>query len=175
MDDVTSSDCGPPDTTTSSQRGVIHLVDCVCMLPQYAKRDPPVFHKFAVFSEFDGDAVIEKVAKCNNCGVMHRVTDICRSVIVYGHDNVRGALTIDDLAVSMPRDVADVLRANDCDLATWEHAKFNIDNRLWGSYTVISSEEVDGHRVGKALAFLDEAKIRIIPFDELVEISRAPT
>ena len=45
--------------------------------------DNPLFHKFTVFSEFDSEGeIIPKIAKCNNCGVIHKVIDFCRSEII---------------------------------------------------------------------------------------------
>ena len=165
----------PPLTATlrvdEDVRGLIHLIDCVCILPQYANREVPIFHRFAVFSELRDDVVVEKIAKCNNCGVMHRVIDVCRSDIIYGHDDVRGALNIKDIAMSLPKHIVDVLETNNCSIATWEHVKFNLEHQRWGSYVVITSEEVDGHRSGKALAFIDETRINVIPFDELINLA----
>ena len=63
-------------------QGFKHLVQCHCILPQYRKMKDPVFHKFVVFSTIDKkDNVEPKNVQCNNCGVIHKVFDICKSEI----------------------------------------------------------------------------------------------
>ena len=42
--------------------GVKHLIECHCILPQFKKKQPPIYHKFTVYSKFNSDTgnVIEK-------------------------------------------------------------------------------------------------------------------
>ena len=64
-----------------------HVVECKCILPQYRTADPPVFHKFLVFSEILEDGSFkDSYAQCNNCGVIHRVIEVSRSRILKKED-----------------------------------------------------------------------------------------
>jgi hypothetical protein len=61
-------------------KGVKHLVRCRCILPQFKDKPNPPAHQFAVFSVLDDQDVLKVgFAQCNNCGIVHKVTDICLS------------------------------------------------------------------------------------------------
>ena len=65
--------------------GQKHLIKCRCVLPQFKKLDNPPVHKFVVFSALNEEGnVVTKYAQCNNCGVIHKVTDLCTSEIIPG-------------------------------------------------------------------------------------------
>jgi len=149
----------------SKSKGIKHLVECHCVLPQYRDAKVPIYHKFTVFSVLDeSDTVIPKFAECNNCGVAHKVYDILKSEIVMGRDEVTSCMSIDDIKLMMSSDVANVLDAYHADIATWEHALFIQQNSVWGSIIILSKEEIQGEIQGKALVFVDRGQIRIEPF-----------
>jgi DNA-directed RNA polymerase subunit F len=142
--------------------GTKHLVECHCVLPQYRHKKETVFHKFVVFSEIDeNDNVISKFAQCNNCGVIHKVVDICKSEIIHGIDESVSLMTINDIKPSISKDVVSILETYSCDFATWENVKFIYDNSLWGSVVTISRDEIDNNVQLKVLTIKDENKINI--------------
>ena len=142
--------------------GVKHLVQCHCILPQYKNRKDPVFHKFLVFSIVDdNDKVLEKVAQCNNCGVLHRVFDLCKSEVIRGKDESASLISINDLKFSLPKDITSVLVSYDCDLPTWENVKFIFDYKLWNSSVVLSKEDIDDIAQIKLLTILSENRVNI--------------
>jgi hypothetical protein len=144
-------------------RGVKHLVQCHCMLPQYKNRQNPIFHKFVVFSVLDdNDEVIHKVSQCNNCGVLHNIVDLCRSEIVRGGvDESSSLITLDDIRHSLPRDITSVLDSYKCDLPTWEEVKFIYDNEYWGDIVVISKEDIEDVTQIKLMKIISESRINI--------------
>lgn len=165
-----ASDQGPQQPAETKRQGIRHLIDCTCILPQYLKRNPPVFHKFTVFSELDNDSnVIEKYAQCTNCGTIHRITDICKSEIYHGRDTSVSVMTVNELSYSLPTHIVNLLQEYKSDVSIWENAKFIIDNAYWGDYIVLSSEEIDGKRSGKFVVFMSETRIAIQPFNEASE------
>ena len=92
------------------KRGVKHLVQCHCILPQYRKQKDPTFHKFPVFSVIDeSDTAVVKYAECNNCGAAHKVYDVCKSEIVTGKDEVRSSPRVEDFKFSLPNDLYELL------------------------------------------------------------------
>lgn len=122
-------------------RGVKHLIQCHCVLPQYRTRKEPFFHKFAVFSMIeDDDTVLPKFAQCNNCQVIHKVVDLCKSEIVPGVDESSAILTIDDIKSSIPEKFCKVMNNYQCDQASWEHLRFILENQSWGEGIIISRE-----------------------------------
>ena len=142
--------------------GVKHLIQCHCILPQYKKRREPVFHKFVAFSVVDDtDSFITKFAKCNNCGVIHKIVDACKSEIVHNVEDVSSILTIVDIKSSLTPDLISILEAHDCDISTWEHVKFIYENERWGDYTVLSRDKIDESSQIKILSIIDENKIKI--------------
>ena len=145
--------------------GIKHLIECHCVLPQYRRRDDPVFHKFIVFSIIDdSDTVVPKYAQCNNCEVVHKITDLCRSEVLGGRDELRSVITIDDLKIMIPEDITRVLESYDCDLPTWENIQFILQNKKWGSSVIVSREDLEDERHGKMLTLVGPNKSKIEPF-----------
>ncbi len=143
-------------------KGVKHLIQCHCILPQYKNSPEPIFHKFVVFSEIDEeDNFVTKLAQCNNCGVIHKVVDACKSEIVRGMEESSAILTIPEIKKSLTLDLCSILETYKCDIATWENVKFIYDNSLWGNNVVISKDEVDEITQIKVLKIIDENKIKI--------------
>ena len=146
-------------------QGIKHLIECHCILPQYRKRKDAVFHKFIVFSVIvDNDKVVEKIAKCNNCAALHRITEICKSEIVIGKEDVNCVSSIDDIKTCVPNDLCDVLESYDVDLPTWEHAQFILENRLWGDKLVLTKEEIDSKIYGKILTVKNRNSYKVESF-----------
>ena len=77
--------------------GVRHLIECHCILPQFRNRQTPVYHKFIVFSTVDDDKVNKKLVQCNNCGILHKVVDLCKSEIAHGMEEGASLRTIEDI------------------------------------------------------------------------------
>ena len=139
-----------------------HLVTCRCILPQYKKSGN--LHRFVVFSTIENDIVIEKFTRCNNCNVVHRVYDICKSEII-NTDEFRGLITIDDIKLNLNnKNLSDILDKYNCDIATWENVKFIIDNNLWGNFVTLTNESADGFNVGKYLVIISETLFKIESF-----------
>lgn len=147
-------------------KGQKHLVQCRCYLPQFRKLPDPPFHQFPVFSIIDDNDIVRvKFAQCPNCGAVHKVIDITRSEIINGRNDLQSVVTISEIKVSLTESLAEILETNDCDVATWEHAKFIIDNSLWGSQIVIKSESIDGMRHGKYVRILGERLFKVDEFN----------
>ena len=113
-----------------------HFIECRCVLPQFQDSNNIVFHQFVVFSTCDVNDIIdgdieaeptidfhETVVACQNCNLLHRVTNFCKSIIINEDDN-SVAVNVDDVKVGMPDDLISVLESYSCDLATYEEAKF---------------------------------------------------
>lgn len=131
--------------------GQKHLVQCQCILPQYRKAARPIFHKFMVFSVLSEGVVEPKYVQCNNCGIVHKVYDLCKSEIVTGRDELRSVSSKEELALGVPPDLRGLLDTYGCDLPIWEHIKFILDEGLWGEQVVLTRETVNGEVTGKIL------------------------
>ena len=131
--------------------GQKHLVQCQCILPQFRKLKTPIFHKFTVFSVLNNDVVDPKYVQCNNCGIVHKVYDLCKSEIVSGKDELRSVSSKKEVGLSIPKDLQDLLETYGCDLPTWEHIKFALDEQRWGEKVILSRETVGDETTGKIL------------------------
>lgn len=162
---------GPVDGCEDTKRTCItHLVECTCILPQYINHEKPVFHKFPVFSIIDNDVVVEKYAQCTFCGVIHHVTDICRSEIVYGKEDSNNVLTKDDIALTLPEKLVKLLNDYDCGVHTWEHVQFILNEKRWGEHVILTRDVIDGRLSGKFLTIFGEDKYGLSTYDEHVDI-----
>lgn len=141
--------------------GIKHLIDCHCVLPQFRNADPPVYHKFVVFSVIEDDTIEPKFVQCNNCSVVHKIVDICRSEVVAGLDFSNAITTLDEIKPGLPGEIASILDKNRCDLATWENVLFNLDHRPEGFEVPIAKEENLGLTQVKILVVNDKGRVRL--------------
>jgi hypothetical protein len=126
-------------------------------------KNPPLFHSFVVFSILDDEEnVQEKFAQCNNCGIIHRVYDICKSELTKKESH--GAIqTIADISLSLPTELNSILTTYKCDISIWEHVQFIYLFGKWGESAVVSKEIEDGKVNGKRLIIEGSTKFRIEP------------
>lgn len=146
-------------------KGVKHLIECHCVLPQYRDKPEPIYHQFIVFSAIDDeDNVIPKLAQCNNCGVVHRVTDVSVSEIFLGDDSDAAVMSLEDIRASIPDSIARVLDSYKADVATWEEVAFILEHQCWDLRVNLSSEN-DGDEIrGKCLRFTGPSTFKIEPY-----------
>lgn len=143
--------------------GIKHLVTCRCVLPQFKRAPSPPQHQFVVFSILDDDVVRAKFVQCNNCGIVHKVTDVCRSEVV-ARESMGSLVTIDDVRSCLPIDLVRILEASQAELSTWENAQFIIDNQQWGSFIVLATDEEAGLRQGKYVRILGANMFKVDSF-----------
>lgn len=126
-------------------------------------KNPPLFHSFVVFSILDDDSnVLEKFAQCNNCGIVHRVYDICKSELTKKEAHIT-IQSIDDISLSLPSDLTSILVSYKCDVSVWEQVQFIYENERWGEFSIVARENEDGTVSGKRLVIEGPTKFRIEP------------
>ena len=147
-------------------RGHKHLIKCRCVLPQFKGRTDAVPHQFVVFSTLDdNDVPIKKYCQCNNCGVIHKVTDVCKSEIMSGKESMSSMVNISDIKPSLPQNLIDILERSGSDLPTWEHAQFVIENKRWGDVVVLAQEEESGIKQIKYVRIMSETFFKVENFN----------
>jgi hypothetical protein len=145
-----------------SLRGQKHLITCRCVLQQFKSQQNPPFHQFIVFSVIDEetDEVQVKLSQCNNCGIVHKVVDICKSEIL-SKDSINSLTTTDDIKINLPEKLLSVLERYELSLPAWEHINFIIENELWGDSEVLSCDNIDGIAQGKYITFYGKNLFKI--------------
>ena len=141
--------------------GIKHLVKCSCVLPQF--KNELLQHQFVVFSIIEDDVVKIKYAQCNNCGIIHKVIDLCKSEITKSEHST-ALVDLDDIKISLPKNLVIILEKYDVDLPTWEQVKFYFDNKLWGNFIILVSENLDNIIQGKYLVILNENTFNVKSF-----------
>jgi len=146
--------------------GTKHLIECMCILPQLKGKPNQVFHKFVVFSVIDDEGKVQQAhAQCNNCGAVHKITDVCKSEIMIGKDELRSMITEKDIKLTLPTSLSNVLESYSCDLATWQLVQFAFHNQKWGTWTTLVREELEGGTSGKILRIDGPTNFRVEPFN----------
>jgi len=149
--------------------GQKHLVKCRCVLPQFKKMQNPPAHQFIVFSKIDDQGeVVTKYAQCNNCGIIHRVVDICKSEIQAGKENMNSIVKVEDLRHSIHTNFCAILDTNNADLATWEAVQFIVENKQWGGFVVLTTDTEGDEIHGKYLRILGETLCKVESFTRTV-------
>jgi hypothetical protein len=134
-------------------------------LPQYRNNDNVVYHKFVAFSVLDkSQTVVPQFVQCNNCGVIHKIYDLCKSEILSGKDELRSVQTTDDFKYSVPKDVREILETYNCDTPDWAHAAYIIEHKQWGEIIVLSKDDLGDEIQGKRLVFVDHDRYKIENF-----------
>lgn len=141
--------------------GQKHLIKCRCVLPQMKKLSTPVQHQFLVFSEIEKGTVKPKYSQCNNCGVIHKVTDICVSEIMNGKEAMNSIVTIDDIRSSMSQKLCAILDRHNCDLPTWEHAQYTIENKRWGDMIILATDVEGDDKIIKYVRIISEGIFKV--------------
>lgn len=150
--------------------GMKHLIQCHCILPHLRNKKETIFHSFVAFSILDDEGnVIPKDAICNNCGVVHRIVDLCKSEIT-SKEKSSSIISIDDIKLMIPSDLSNILTNYNCDIATWEQAYFIYSNKKWKSKIVIAKESDDSTIKGKILTIVNSKKFLIETFETNVDI-----
>ena len=152
--------------------GQKHLVKCRCILSQFKKQDSPPFHQFVVFSGVDDEGnVVQKYSQCNNCGVIHRIVDICTSQIVDGKEHMNSLVTIDDIRCSIHANLASILDKNNCDIPTWEACQYILENKQWGQHVVLTSDLNSELKSGKYVRILGDSLFKVEGFERSEVVS----
>lgn len=112
----------------------------------------------------DNEEVVVKYAQCNNCGLIHKVIDICTSEIIAGKESSASVINIEEVKAGLPKNLCDILERSNVDLSTWESAQFILENKRWGDFVVLSHEEEGGVRHGKYLRVLGENMFKVDNF-----------
>ena len=141
-----------------------HLIKCRCFLPQFKNSANIPVHQFVVFSVMEDDDIVPKFVQCNNCGIVHKVIDICMSQIMNGRENLASVVTIDELKSSLPEKLVTILQQYDVDISTWEQAQFIIENKQWGSFVILASDTIDGIKQGKIVKIIGENLFKVDTF-----------
>ena len=143
--------------------GQKHLIKCRCVLPQFKNSSDPEKkqHRFTVFSEIIDDVVKQKFAQCNNCGLVHKVTDICTSEIMPGKESMGSILSIDDIKSGLHASLVSILERHQCDLPTWEHAQHIVENKKWGDIVILTSDLEEDVKNIKYVRILGETLYKV--------------
>ena len=143
-----------------------HIIECRCVLSQFRNRKDPPLHKFVAFSVLqENGEVIETLVSCNNCGIIHKTTDLCKSEILEKSEDM-SVITSSDVTLSLPPDLREVFESYEVDLPTLQNAAWIIDNRLWGEKIILLKKELEDRVEGKYLVFKQPNQYRIETFLE---------
>lgn len=146
-------------------KGQKHLIKCRCFLPQFKNLKNPPVHQFIVFSIIENDVVKVKFSQCNNCGLIHKVIDICKSEILSTKENMSSLIKVEDIRNSLNTNFVNILETNFADIATWEATQFIVENKLWGEFVVLTSEQQEDKIYGKYIRVLSESLCKVETFD----------
>lgn len=145
---------------------VKHLVECKCVLPQFKNINPPRWHQFVVFSTINEHGDINpSFTQCNNCGTIHKVTEVGTSTIL-NKDDLPSLPTKEELKETLPEKIAEMLEKYNCELPTYQEVAFIFENHLWGRSVILTKDVVDNIKMGKYLTIFGETLWKINNFQE---------
>lgn len=140
------------------------MVECNCILPQYAKIKPPIFHKFIVFSEItDQGEFVPSFAKCNNCFAIHKIVEVFQSKTI-AKENVSSLPKEEELKRGLNDELVSMVQEYDPEIHVWQEIDFIVKNRLWGKTVTLTKENVDGLITGKFLLIAGKNLFKIDSF-----------
>lgn len=136
-----------------------HLVECTCVLSQYVNHTPTVWHRFVVFSRLDElGAVVPSVVQCNNCLALWKVVEVGVATRITGKENSSLLTSKEDIEVSLPQPLAQLLKHHQCPLHTWQEVQHVLEYDCYHTNNkpvVLTSENnASGEPYGKLLLIL---------------------
>jgi len=108
--------------------------------------------------------VLATYAQCNNCDTIHKIYDICKSEIIAGKDESAAVEQINDIQISLPSSLFELFENYQLEISDYQYARFVLENKLWDSTIILSSENEDETKSGKLLRFVAEDQFRVEPF-----------
>ena len=152
-------------------RGQKHLIKCRCVLPQFKKLEKPPVHQFIVFSIInDDESVVTKYSQCNNCGLVHKIIDVCNSEIIQTKESMNSIIKVEDIKPSLHVNFSNILEVNSADIATWEAVQFIVENKKWGEFVVLTTETEGDEIHGKYIRILSESLCKVESFTRSIGI-----
>ena len=149
-----------------------HLIECRCFKTVFQKENNIVFYKLKVFSLLDdNENIISKLIKCDNCGLIHKIYDIGKSEIIQIQEDTKSIATIDDIKMTIPNNIVNILESYNADQTIWEEVQFTIENNLWGKKIILTTDETDKTQEGKFLILKNPISVKIENFSENVYIT----
>lgn len=137
-----------------------HLVQCRCVLTQFKRMADPPSYEFVVFSELIDGVVQTKLVSCPNCGIIHKVVDLCKSEVL-NRDDSRTMTSVEDVKMSLSAPLVAILEKHEVDISVWEHARWIIENSSWGNFVLLEQEKVRGGKNVKLMTILGTSLFRI--------------
>ena len=98
--------------------------------------------------------------KAVNSFIINEIVKKIKSKIQIGG----GIRTIDDIKLSLPNDIVDLLNSYSCLLPTWEQAEFIFQEQDWGAEIVLTREELDEIVTGKLLKIENGTAFKVESF-----------
>lgn len=130
--------------------GTKHTITCSCIFAKLKNAKNPPQYRFTVFSVIDDDDnVIPSFVTCSNCGVVHKIVDLCKSEIIHGKEGSTFNLDIDELKTRLPEKLVTIVEKYKPDIATWEYLVFAYENNVYDKPIVLSSELIENVSCGK--------------------------
>ena len=133
-----------------------HVIECQCTLQLFKNKTKPVYHKFKVCTFLnESDECIEKYVICNNCDIVHKVSEVFKSEIMWGKENLKSlVLTKEDIKFNLisqgKENLANILEQFDVETCDWEVVDFLLSNNKSGNI-VLEKNEIDDNIVYKLL------------------------
>lgn len=128
--------------------------------------EPPVFHKFVVFSELEDETanVIPSIAQCENCGAIHKILEVGLSKQL-PKESSPILPDKEEIKSELPSWLSDYLEKYECNIATWQEALFIYKNKIWGNYVILAREREENTVSGKTLLILGEDLHKVESFN----------
>ena len=141
-----------------------HLITCNCVLKQFELIEPPVFHKFIVFSIINQDGSIKpSYAKCNNCGGIHKITEVGVSEKLK-RESSPALPDVEEIKTNLPEKLVDLLTKYNLDLPSWQEVQFVYNNDKWDRPIILHREQEGQDVYGKFLVLAGKSLWKIESF-----------
>ena len=145
---------------------VKHLVECQCVLNIFKNKTKAIYHKIPVFSLIDEEGnVKEKYIACNNCGIIHRVYEVCKSEIKWGHEDDKSMIPDkDDIKFNLEAQgyekIVSIFEQNDLEICDWEILEYSLDNGIECDI-VLNRVESDNNVIIKIISISSDGKFKL--------------
>lgn len=132
------------------------------MLKQQLEQREPEQFRFLTCSLLIDNVVVPSYVECPNCGIMHRVHDVCRSDIQNRAELTGAVQTIDEIRASLPDKVSSLMSSYELDISSWQQAQLIVENCLWGEHVILKTEALpDNVKLVKLMRILGPTLVKV--------------
>lgn len=143
--------------------GILHEVQCTCVLPRFSKLKSPLLYRQEVFSVLENDDFVPHNVICDNCGKTLQVFEVNMCKSVSNKESKFFKVDREKLISELPDDISDLIKNTESSTARIQAVKWVLENKVDGEIILVAEANQSAELEGMILS-VKNGKIQLKPF-----------